>query len=50
MGGCAARFQTTQVVAPPTLTRRLKWFVLALVLVVGQGLTAQDALAQVRKY
>ena len=33
----------------PLLTRRLRWFVVALVLVVAQGLTAREALAQVRK-
>lgn len=40
--------QTKQIMAQLTLTRRLKWFLLALVLVVGRGLTAQQALAQVR--
>ena len=34
---------------PPTLTRRLKWFLVALVLVLGQGLTAREALAQVQR-
>lgn len=33
----------------PRLTQRLRWFVVALVLVVGQGLTAREALAQVRR-
>jgi TonB family protein len=33
----------------PTLSRRLRWFVAALVLVVAQGLTAREALAQVRR-
>lgn len=47
-GRVCGSFRTKQVMAPPTLTRRLKWFLLALVLVVGQGLTAQQALAQVR--
>lgn len=47
-GWVCGSFRREQVVAPP-LTRRLKWFLLALVLVVGQGLTAREALAQVRK-
>jgi TonB family protein len=46
-GRVCGSFRRIQVAAPPTLTRRMKWFVLALVLVVGQGLTAQEALAQV---
>lgn len=48
-GRVCGSFRATQVLAPPpTLTRRLKWFLVALVLVVGQGLTAREALAQVR--
>ncbi|MBH8559331.1 energy transducer TonB [Hymenobacter negativus] len=49
-GRVCGRFWAAQVLQPrPTLTRRLKWFVVALVLVVGQGLTAHEALAQVRR-
>ncbi|MBF9223828.1 energy transducer TonB [Hymenobacter ruricola] len=47
-GRVCGSFGRAQVAAPPTLTRRLRWFLLALVLVVGQGLTAREALAQVR--
>src|SRR6476661_518450 len=47
-GRVCGSFRVSQVQAP-TLSRRLKWFVLALVLIVGQGLTAQEAVAQVRK-
>ncbi|WP_460617011.1 energy transducer TonB [Hymenobacter ruber] len=49
-GRVCGSFRAAQVQAPPpTLTRRLKWFLVALVLVVGQGLTAREALAQVRR-
>ena len=50
-GRVCGSFRREQVVVPPapTLSRRLRWFVLALVLVVGQGLTARQALAQVRR-
>jgi protein TonB len=50
-GRVCGSFRREQVVVPPapTLSRRLRWFVLALVLVVGQGLTAREALAQVRR-
>jgi TonB family protein len=48
-GQVCGTFRRSQVAAHPPLTRRLKWFLLALVLVVGQGLTAQEALAQVRR-
>ena len=50
-GRVCGTFSHAQLVKPPppALSRRLRWFVLALVLVVGQGLSAQEALAQVRK-
>jgi len=48
-GRVCGSFRAAQVLAPPTLTRRLKWFLVALVLVVSQGLTAREALAQVRR-
>ena len=50
-GRVCGRFGTAQVQAPPApkLTQRLRWFMVALVLVLGQGLTAREALAQVRK-
>ena len=48
-GRVCGSFRAAQVQVPPSLTRRLKWFLLALVLVVGQGLTAREALAQVRR-
>ncbi|WP_460555088.1 energy transducer TonB [Hymenobacter daeguensis] len=50
-GRVCGTFRREQVVAlpAPALSRRLRWFVVALVLVVGQGLTAHEALAQVRK-
>jgi protein TonB len=50
-GRVCGTFRREQLVVPPapTLSRRLRWFVIALVLVVGQGLTAREALAQVRK-
>jgi TonB family protein len=47
-GRVCGRFRAAQV-QRPMLTRRLRWFVVALVLVVGQGLTAREAWAQVRK-
>jgi protein TonB len=46
--GSFRREQTAPLPAP-TLSRRLRWFLMALVLVLGQGLTAQQALAQVCK-
>ena len=50
-GRVCGSFRREQVVVPPapTLSRRLRWFVVALVLVLGQGLTARQALAQVQK-
>jgi len=48
-GRVCGSFRRSQVAAAPTLSRRLRWFVVALVLVVGQGLTAREALAQVRQ-
>jgi protein TonB len=48
-GRVCGSFSRQQAVAPLTLSWRLKWFLVALVLVVGQGLTAQQALAQVRR-
>jgi protein TonB len=50
-GRVCGAFRREQVTVPaiPTLSRRLRWFLMALVLVVGQGLTAREALAQVRK-
>ncbi|MFC6225555.1 energy transducer TonB [Hymenobacter artigasi] len=49
-GRVCGSFRAAQVQQmPPPLTRRLKWFLMALVLVVGQGLTAREALAQVRR-
>jgi hypothetical protein len=50
-GRVCGTFRREQVVVPaaPTLSRQMRWFVVALVLVVGQGLTAREALAQVRK-
>ncbi|GAA3974232.1 TonB family protein [Hymenobacter antarcticus] len=48
-GRVCGSFRRTQTMAPPPLTRRLRWFLLALVLVLGQGLTAHEALAQVRQ-
>jgi TonB family protein len=47
-GRVCGSFAASQV-QRPKLTQRLRWFVVALVLVVGQGLTAREALAQVRK-
>ena len=50
-GRVCGSFRAAQVLAPPpppTLTRRLEWFLVALVLVLGQGLTAREALAQVQ--
>ncbi|MFD1467713.1 energy transducer TonB [Hymenobacter caeli] len=48
-GRVCGHFAGAQVQPPPPLTRRLRWFVVALVLVVAQGLSAQEALAQVRQ-
>lgn len=50
-GRVCGTFSHKQLMKPPlpTLSRRLRWFVAALVLIVAQGLTAQEALAQVRK-
>lgn len=48
-GRVCGAFSAAQVVVPPPLSRRLRWFVVALVLVVGQGLSAREALAQVQK-
>ncbi|WP_125916405.1 energy transducer TonB [Hymenobacter coccineus] len=48
-GRVCGRFAGAQVQGPPPLTRRLRWFVVALVLVVAQGLSAREALAQVRQ-
>ena len=48
-GQVCGRFAASQVQRSPTLSRRLRWFVAALVLVVAQGLTAREALAQVRR-
>ena len=50
-GRVCGTFSNAQLVKPPTprLSRRLRWFVAALVLVVAQGLSAQEALAQVRR-
>jgi TonB family protein len=47
-GRVCGSFRATQL-QRPRLTQRLRWFVVALVLVVGQGLTAREALAQVRR-
>ena len=48
-GRVCGRFAGAQVQEPQPLTRRLRWFLAALVLVVAQGLSAQEALAQVRQ-
>lgn len=48
-GRVCGMFRRAQTTAPPPLTRRLRWFLVALVLVLGQGLTAREALAQVRR-
>ena len=48
-GRVCGRFGAAQVQAAPRLSRRLRWFVAALVLVVAQDLTAREALAQVRR-
>ena len=48
-GRVCGSFRRTQTMAPLPLPPRLRWFLLALVLVVGQGLTAHEALAQVRQ-
>ena len=47
-GRVCGMFNRTQTMAPPAVAQRLRWFLVALVLVVGQGLTAREALAQVR--
>ncbi|GAA4027509.1 hypothetical protein GCM10022409_09400 [Hymenobacter glaciei] len=48
--GCVCgRLGAAQVQDAPALSRRLRWFVAALVLVVAQGMTAREALAQVRR-
>jgi len=44
-GRVYGQFQRSQTLDPHTLTRRLQWFLLALV----QGLTAQEALAQAKQ-
>ncbi len=48
-GRVCGRFAWAQVQGPQPLTQRLRWFLVALVLVVGQGLSARAALAQVRQ-
>lgn len=48
-GRVCGMFRRAQTTALPPLTRRLRWFLMALVLVLGQGLTAREALAQVRQ-
>ena len=50
-GRVCGTFSREQLVKPPvsTLSQRLRWFVAALVLVVAQGLTAREALAQVQR-
>ncbi|RZK87829.1 MAG: energy transducer TonB [Hymenobacter sp.] len=49
-GQVCGRFAATQVAqAQPRLRPRLRRFLVALVLVVGLGMSAQEALAQVRK-
>ena len=48
-GRVCGMFRRAQTTALPPLTRRLRWFLVALVLVLGQGLTAREALAQVRR-
>ena len=47
-GRVCGMFNQAQKVAPQPLTQRLRWFLVALVLVLDQGLTAREALAQVR--
>ena len=47
-GRVCGRFGAAQVRAVPALRGRLRWFVVALVLTVAQGLTAREALAQVQ--
>jgi len=47
-GRVCGSFRAAQV-QRPKLTRRLRWFIAALMLVVGQGLTAREALAQVQR-
>lgn len=48
-GRVCGRFGAAQVQTTPGLSRQLRWFVVALVLVVAQGLTAREALAQVHE-
>lgn len=48
-GRVCGRFGAAQVRAVPALRERLRWFVVALVLTVAQGLTAREALAQVQR-
>jgi len=48
-GRVCGQFSRAQTTASLPLTQRLRWFVVALVLVLGQGLTAREALAQVRQ-
>lgn len=48
-GRVCGRFAGAQGQGPPPLTQRLRLFVVALVLVVAQGLSAREALAQVRR-
>ncbi|MDO7845118.1 energy transducer TonB [Hymenobacter sp. M29] len=50
-GRVCGRFGAAQVQAPPPpkLTQRLRWFLVALGLVLAQGLSAREALAQVRR-
>lgn len=46
-GRVCGSFRATQVQGPPLLSRRLRWFLVALVL--EQGLLARSALAQVQR-
>ena len=48
-GRVCGRFTGARVQGPPLLTRQLRWFLVVLVLVVAQGLSAGEALAQVRQ-
>lgn len=48
-GRVCGSFRKAQVLVVAPLSRRLRWFLVALVLVVAQGLTAREALAQVRQ-
>ncbi|KUG07928.1 energy transducer TonB [Solirubrum puertoriconensis] len=47
-GRLCGRFQQTQLATTPMLRPKLRWFLAALVLVVVQGLSAQQAWAQVK--